>query len=104
MSSTVFQEVLEMLAQKEAELKDIKKSMRDLEKDVSIELEEKEIALKDLKKDVKELKEDLVTLRTDLQIHYVRKDDFKEFRDELRGFLQRIESKLDNKQDKQHGS
>ncbi len=58
MSSTVFQELLEMLAQKEAELKDIKKSMRDLEKDVSIELEEKEIALKDLKKDVKELKEE----------------------------------------------
>jgi hypothetical protein len=53
---------------------------------------------------VKNLKEDLIRLKDDLQTHYVRKDDFKEFRDELRGFLQRIEAKLDNKQDKHNGS
>lgn len=49
---------------------------------------------------VKNLKEDLITLRNELQNQYVRRDDFKDFREELRGFLQRIESKLDTKQDK----
>ena len=49
---------------------------------------------------VKALKEDLIKLKDDVSISYVRKDDFKEFRDEIRGFLQRIESKLDTKQDK----
>lgn len=49
---------------------------------------------------VKALKEDLIKLKDDISISYVRKDDFKEFRDEIRGFLQRIESKLDTKQDK----
>lgn len=49
---------------------------------------------------VKNLKEDLIKLKDDIQNHYVKKDDFKDFRDELRGFLQRIETKLDNKQDK----
>jgi hypothetical protein len=49
---------------------------------------------------VKELREDLVKLKTVLSEHYVRKDDFKDFRHELLGVLQRIEQKLDNKQDK----
>lgn len=49
---------------------------------------------------VKELREDLVKLKTTLSEHYVRKDDFKDFRHELLGVLQRIEQKLDNKQDK----
>jgi hypothetical protein len=49
---------------------------------------------------VKNLKDDLIRLKDELQIHYVRKDDFKDFRDEIRGFLQRIESKLDTKVDK----
>lgn len=49
---------------------------------------------------VKTLKDDLVRLKEDISTFYVRKDDFKDFRDEIRGFLQRIETKLDNKQDK----
>lgn len=49
---------------------------------------------------VKNLKEDLIKLKDDIHINYVRKDDFKDFRTELLGVLQRIESKLDSKQDK----
>ena len=49
---------------------------------------------------VQELKRDLAKLREDLPIFYVRKDDFKDFRDELINVLNRIESKLDSKMDK----
>jgi len=49
---------------------------------------------------VQELKRDLAKLREDLPIFYVRKDDFKDFRDELINVLHRIESKLDSKVDK----
>lgn len=49
---------------------------------------------------VKELRADLADLKANIADHYVRKDDFKEFRHELLGFLQRIEHKLDMKQDK----
>ena len=49
---------------------------------------------------VKELRIDLASLRANIADHYVRKDDFKEFRHELLDFLQRIENKLDMKQDK----
>jgi len=49
---------------------------------------------------VKELRLDLATLKENIADHYVRKDDFREFRQELLGFLQRIENKLDMKQDK----
>lgn len=49
---------------------------------------------------VKELRKDLATLRENLSDHYVRKDDFKEFRHELMSVLQRIEHKLTMKQDK----
>lgn len=50
---------------------------------------------------VKELRLDLVSLKDYVAQNYTRKDDFKEFRSELLGFLQRIENKLDTKQDKQ---
>jgi len=60
---------------------------------------------------VKSLKEDLIQLRKDMFEDYVRKDDYKDFREESRAgikdlrveilsVLQRIESKLDTKQDK----
>lgn len=49
---------------------------------------------------VKQLKESLDVLRNDVSQFYVRKDDFKEFRSEILGVLQRIENKLDTKQDK----
>lgn len=49
---------------------------------------------------VKALKDDLIKLKDDVSVVYVRKDDFKDFRDEVRGFLQRIEAKLDTKVDK----
>lgn len=49
---------------------------------------------------VKELRKDLVSLRESISDNYVRKDDFKELRHELMAMLQRIEQKLDMKQDK----
>lgn len=53
---------------------------------------------------VKSLKEDLIKLKDDMTTFYVRKDDFREFRTEILAFLQRIETKLDTKQDKQNGT
>lgn len=50
---------------------------------------------------VKSLKEELLKFKEDVSTFYVRKDDFKEFRGEILSFLQRIETKLDNKQDKE---
>lgn len=63
---------------------------------------------------VKTLKEDLIQLREDMTDNFTRKDDFRDFREETRSglkdfrgeilsFLQRIETKLDTKQDK-HGT
>lgn len=49
---------------------------------------------------VKTLKDDLVTLKDEVHLHYVRKDDFRDWKDEIRSFLQRIETKLDTKVDK----
>lgn len=49
---------------------------------------------------VKDLRLDLISLKDYVAQNYTRKDDFKEFRSELLGFLQRIETKLDGKQDK----
>lgn len=50
---------------------------------------------------VKDLRIDMITLKDYVAQNYTRKDDFKEFRSEILGFLQRIEQKLDGKQDKQ---
>ena len=49
---------------------------------------------------VKELKTDLAKLREELPKEYLMKDDFMQFRTELFNALQRIEAKIDNKQDK----
>ncbi len=49
---------------------------------------------------VKALREDMIKLKEDVSLYYVRKDDFKDFRSEILGFLQRIENKLDTKVDK----
>jgi hypothetical protein len=53
---------------------------------------------------VSELKDDLAKLKEDLPIHYVRKDDFKEFRQSVIDCLHRIEAKIEalaaQKQDK----
>lgn len=49
---------------------------------------------------VQELKEDLSKLREDLPIHYVRKDDFREFRHNVMDALARIEGLLSGKADK----
>lgn len=49
---------------------------------------------------VQELKSDLARLREDLPIYYVRKDDFKEFRESVMTSLQRIENLLYQKADK----
>jgi hypothetical protein len=56
--------------------------------------------LKELWGAVKVLNLELTKLKADVSEFYVRKDDFKEFRNELLSFLQRIEYKLDSKQDK----
>lgn len=49
---------------------------------------------------VQELKADLSRLREDLPINYVRKDDFREFRESVMTSLQRIENLLYQKVDK----
>jgi hypothetical protein len=49
---------------------------------------------------VQELKDDLASIKADLPIHYVRKDDFREFRHNVMDALQRIETLLYQKQDK----
>jgi hypothetical protein len=49
---------------------------------------------------VKALKDDLLKLKDTLAEHYVRKDDFRDFKADLFAVLTRIESKLDHKQDK----
>lgn len=49
---------------------------------------------------VQELKSDLAQLREKLPTEYVRKDDFFEFKRELMQVLERIEHKLDSKEDK----
>ncbi len=49
---------------------------------------------------VKDLRIDMMTLKDYVAQNYTRKDDFKEFRSEILSFLQRIETKLDGKQDR----
>ena len=49
---------------------------------------------------VKQLKEDLIKLKDDVNASFTRKDDFREFRREVLDVLNRIEGKLDTKQDK----
>lgn len=49
---------------------------------------------------VQELKNDLSKLREDLPIHYVRRDDFREFRHNVMDALGRIEELLQRKADK----
>jgi len=49
---------------------------------------------------VQELKDDLADLKQDLPIHYIRRDDFKEFRQDVIDALHRIEEILAKKQDK----
>ena len=55
---------------------------------------------KELWNAVKSLKEELGKLKEDISASYMRKDDFKDYRTESLNILQRIEYKLDNKQDK----
>lgn len=49
---------------------------------------------------VSELKDDLAKLKQDLPVYYVRKDDFKEFRQSVIDCLHRIEELVSKKQDK----
>lgn len=56
---------------------------------------------KELWNAVKDLKKDLSDLQNKVHDNYLRKDDFKDFRDELMSAIIRIESKLDKKADKQ---
>lgn len=49
---------------------------------------------------VSELKDDLAKLKEALPIYYVRKDDFKEFRQSVMDCLHRIEQLVAQKQDK----
>lgn len=56
--------------------------------------------LRELWSAVKELKEDLVNLKDNVNTNFVRRDELREFRNEIISHLIRIETKLDNKQDK----
>lgn len=49
---------------------------------------------------VNSLKDDVAKLREELPKTYVAKDDFGDFKKELMQVLNRIETKLDSKQDK----
>jgi hypothetical protein len=49
---------------------------------------------------VKELKSDLAMLRESIPKEYIRREDFSDFKRELLTVLERIEHKLDKKQDK----
>lgn len=49
---------------------------------------------------VKELRTDLSRLREELASKYVTKDDFRDALRDLKDLLQRIDDKLDQKQDK----
>lgn len=49
---------------------------------------------------VKELKADLAKLRESIPKEYIRREDFADFKRELMTVLERIENKLDKKQDK----
>lgn len=49
---------------------------------------------------LKELKTDLALLRESIPKEYIRREDFSDFKRELMSVLERIEHKLDNKQDK----
>jgi len=49
---------------------------------------------------VQELKKDLAKLREELPVNYTRKDDFKDFAQELREMFKAINEKLDRKADK----
>ncbi len=49
---------------------------------------------------LKELKNDLALLRESIPKEYIRREDFSEFKRDLMSALERIENKLDNKQDR----
>ena len=49
---------------------------------------------------VKEMKKDLGDLEVEVSGNFVRKDELRDFRNEIIQHLIRIESKLDSKQDK----
>jgi hypothetical protein len=49
---------------------------------------------------VQDLKEDLSSIKENLPLYYVRKDDFKEFRHNVMDSLHRIELLLSGKADK----
>lgn len=49
---------------------------------------------------VQELKNDLAKLREEIPKNYVPKDDLRDFKDEVLGYLRRIEDKIDKKADK----
>lgn len=49
---------------------------------------------------VKDLKEDINNLEVSVSMNFVRKDELRDFRNEIVQHLIRIEAKLDSKQDK----
>lgn len=49
---------------------------------------------------VNSLKNELASVREDLPKNYIRKEDFRDFKEELMTVLHRIETKIDLKQDK----
>lgn len=56
--------------------------------------------LRELWTAVKDLKEDLVALKDNVNTNFVRRDELREFRNEIISCLLRIEDKLDRKVDK----
>lgn len=56
--------------------------------------------LKELWSQVKELRQTHQSHRDHVSDYYIKKDDFKDFRDSIMSILGRIENKLDSKADK----
>lgn len=70
MTSAVFQELLETLVRKQEELKALKKTIREIEKDVPVELEDKLLMRKEMSKEIKELQNEHINNLLENNVEY----------------------------------
>lgn len=103
MTDNIFQNALQTLAEKQGELKEIKRMMKELESDVPMELEEKLLVLKDLRGEVKDLKDEHIKNILDNSVEYA------EHREQVQFLKEEIaQAKLElfteaQKQSREHG-
>jgi len=70
MSDTAIQQHIQTLATKQAELKEVKRLMKELESDLPMELEDITLSLKDLKKQARDLKDDHLRNLLETSVEY----------------------------------